>query len=76
MTGFDWKASHVEQTARLVKALAALRAMLQDYRSEGCPDPNCGVCKRSKVAESLAREALACEESGATKLERLFPFAE
>ena len=58
MSDFDWKESHAQQTRRLVKALRALRAMLEDYRTEGCPDPDCNVCRKSKAAERLAREAL------------------
>ena len=42
--------------------LAALRAMLEDYRSEGCPDPTCGVCERSKAAKSAALAAIAKAE--------------
>ena len=37
----------------------ALRAMLSDYRTEGCVDPNCGICRRSKKAEQKARAALS-----------------
>ena len=51
-----------EANARLIAAapdlLAALEAMLNDYRSEGCPDKNCRVCKASNAAERLARNAL------------------
>jgi hypothetical protein len=39
--------------------LDALRLMLTDYRSEGCPDPKCGVCARSRAAEAAAHGALA-----------------
>lgn len=40
------------------KLIAAMRLMLTDFRTEGCADPDCGVCKRSKAAEKAAREAL------------------
>lgn len=36
----------------------ALDAMYTDYRTEGCPDPSCGFCKRSKAAENLCKQAL------------------
>jgi hypothetical protein len=39
--------------------IAALRLMLSDYRTEGCPDPACRICTKSKGAETAAREALA-----------------
>lgn len=32
--------------------------LLEDFRSEGCPDPDCHVCRRSKAAEAAAREAI------------------
>jgi hypothetical protein len=53
-----------EQNVRAVAAelLAALRLMLEDYRSEGCANPDCGVCKRSKAAEAAARAAIARAE--------------
>jgi hypothetical protein len=44
--------------------LAALRAMLEDYRSEGCPDPTCGVCERSNAAKAVALAAIAKAERG------------
>ena len=44
--------------ARAKRAEAAILALLSDYRSEGCPDPRCGVCRRSKAAEANAREVL------------------
>lgn len=40
------------------QAIKSLTAMLEDYRSEGCPDPKCRVCARSRQAEELARETL------------------
>jgi len=39
--------------------LAALKAMVKDYRSEGCPNPNCLVCQRSNHARLLADQAIA-----------------
>lgn len=40
------------------QAIKALTAMLEDYRSEGCPDPKCRVCARSRQAEELARKTI------------------
>lgn len=37
----------------------AIRGLLEDYRTEGCPDPKCRVCVASKAAEAAARRALA-----------------
>lgn len=39
----------------------AINQLLTDYRTEGCPDPGCGVCKKSKAAEDSAHRIL--EES-------------
>ena len=39
--------------------LAALRLMLSDYRTEGCHDSGCLVCKRSEAAKAAARAAIA-----------------
>lgn len=38
--------------------LAALKLMLRDYRTEGCSDPKCGVCKKSNAAEHAALVAI------------------
>lgn len=37
---------------------AALEAMLRDYRSEYCNDPDCKVCPASKAAQKAAQEAV------------------
>lgn len=42
-----------------MNAIDALGAMLEDYRSEGCADPECRVCKKSKGAEGKARAAVS-----------------
>jgi|GEM_PF-4038204 len=39
--------------------LEALRLMLEDYRTEGCPQSDCVVCERSKAAEKAARATIA-----------------
>jgi hypothetical protein len=44
--------------ASLLEHRAALRVLLADYRTEGCPDPKCGICKRSKAAEAQANAVL------------------
>ncbi len=36
----------------------AIELLLEDYRTEGCPDKTCKICERSKVAEQFARDAL------------------
>lgn len=41
---------------RLYDAIALL---LTCYRTEGCPDPYCGVCAASNAAEQEARAAQA-----------------
>lgn len=41
----------------------ALRGMLEDYRSEGCSDPRCNICRESKAAEKAAREAIKQAEA-------------
>ena len=38
--------------------VSAVNALLSDYRTEGCPDPDCHVCKASKAAKELALNAL------------------
>ena len=49
--------------ARLIAAapdlLRALEMMLKDYRTECCPDPECSVCSKSRVAENTVRAAIA-----------------
>jgi hypothetical protein len=43
----------------LEKELAdSLRTLLADYRTEGCPDPKCGICAKSKAAQDKAWNAL------------------
>lgn len=39
-------------------AIQALHLMLQDYRTGGCSDKNCGICKRSDAAELAAYKVL------------------
>lgn len=51
-------AENVELRAKLKTAKEALRLMLTDYRSEGCADPDCRVCKASKAAEASAKAAI------------------
>ena len=46
----------------LVKALVGL---LVDYRTEGCADPECLVCKASRAAKVHADEAIAMAEEQA-----------
>jgi hypothetical protein len=52
-----------EAVARAVNAhdalVGAVAALLNDYRTEGCPDPACGICSRSRAALALAKAALA-----------------
>lgn len=38
--------------------LQALELMLSDYRTEGCPDPSCGICKGSAAASKAAYDAI------------------
>lgn len=40
----------------LLKIIADL---LEDYRTEGCPDSECLICQQSNAVEARAREALA-----------------
>ena len=40
-------------------AIDALGDMLTNYRSEGCADPECRVCKKSKAAEAQAKALVA-----------------
>jgi hypothetical protein len=57
---YEAKAAFIVKTANCHDELvAALNAMLTHYRSEGCADPTCGVCQRSKAAEDLANKAIA-----------------
>lgn len=35
-----------------------LEQLLSDYRTDGCADPDCFLCKKSKAAEALARAEL------------------
>jgi len=34
----------------------AFGLLLRDYRTEGCPDPDCEICKNSRFAERFAAE--------------------
>lgn len=43
----------------VVELLAALTALRADYRSDGCSDPKCKICARSKAAEVQADAAIA-----------------
>ena len=36
----------------------ALKGLLTDYRTEGCADPECRQCKRSKIALQFAKDAM------------------
>ena len=36
----------------------ALEGLLDNYRTEGCPDPNCGICIKSRATEEAAKAAL------------------
>ena len=49
----------------------ALVAMLTDYRTEGCPDPKCMVCKSSNAAEAKARAILALPSPSLRDIEGL-----
>ena len=55
--------------ARLIAAapdlLAALRLMLLDHRTEGCPDRTCEVCRKSEAAKDAARAAILRAEGDA-----------
>ncbi len=48
----------MEHKGLLIHAAKALKAMLEDYRTDGCPDPGCRVCRESKAGEKMARAAL------------------
>lgn len=41
----------------------AAQNMLENYRSEGCPDKDCRVCKRSKQATEQIRAAIKKAEA-------------
>lgn len=41
-----------EEIASRQTLLTAWANFKRDYRTEGCPDPNCLVCSRSKKAEA------------------------
>ena len=45
--------------ASLIEHREALRVMLSDYRTEGCPMKDCLVCSRSRAAEEKAKAVLA-----------------
>lgn len=55
---------HIKEVAQRRLGLAApallqaLELMLSDYRTEGCPDPNCGICKGSAAASKAAYDAI------------------
>ena len=61
-----WEGDADRANARLIAAapdlLAAINAMLNHYRTEGCPDPKCRLCERSKTAEAAANAAVAKAE--------------
>ena len=46
------------QPGLMVDAIEVIEALLTDYRTEGCPDPECGVCKRSNAASIRATNFL------------------
>lgn len=39
--------------------MVALNDMISDYKSEGCADPNCLVCAKSKKALNKGKKILA-----------------
>ena len=41
----------------------AITALFNDYRTEGCSDPECSVCRKSKAAFSKAIEAQRMKEA-------------
>lgn len=64
--GRPYGLSRAEATARLWAAapdlLAALRLMLSDHRTGGCPERTCEVCRKSEAAKDYARVAIARAE--------------
>lgn len=57
--------AHPSNAAFIVRAVNSYQALVEalehvliDYRTEGCPDPTCIVCNKSKAAEAKARAAL------------------
>lgn len=45
--------------------LAALQAVKEDYRTEGCADPECITCRRSQAAAAIMDAAIAQAKGGA-----------
>jgi hypothetical protein len=45
------------------KLLTALKTVMEDYRSEGCPNPKCILCEKSNAAKKMAEEAIAHGEA-------------
>ena len=55
-----------ELESRVAELEKALEAMLDDYRTDGCPWPECGTCQKSKRAYNKARAALANTQESQT----------
>jgi hypothetical protein len=45
-------------TERNERLIGAIQALLDDYRTEGCANPKCRQCQRSKIALAVAKAVL------------------
>jgi len=58
MVGMTYEEANGLLIAAAPDMVEALIAMLEDYRTEGCPDPDCKVCQASDAAKAKAFASL------------------
>jgi hypothetical protein len=53
-----WRANQELLAALEAIHNAVVNEMMNDYRSEGCSDPKCLICIKSRAAEKAAKDAI------------------